>query len=325
VIERWRERLRAAPAADAAALAALGAVALGVAVVADRLVAAAQATPQAAALDWPQRLALGLWTFRVEHALWLTVGGALLLGALIAGARLGGWRAQAARLTGGLLVGMAIVAAAVVLGSTYVAIAGGVGEGFGEVSFTDRERLFTWLRQAVTAAGGAIAWALLAARLSAVAEAPVPADADEEPDEAARPAPAARQGRPAVPTPAAAPAVRAAAPAAPAPEPPAPAPQPPASSPRAAPPAADDRWAPRPPPTEPVPAVAPAPSVGDPAPAANGALSTEMERLYRERLAFSPSREAAREMVERVRALERDGQGDEARALAERLRALAGR
>jgi hypothetical protein len=51
-------------------------------------------------------------------------------------------------------------------------------------------------------------------------------------------------------------------------------------------------------------------------------LSEEMEALWAERLAFSPRRERARALLERIRALERSGDVERARELAEEMRRL---
>jgi hypothetical protein len=52
------------------------------------------------------------------------------------------------------------------------------------------------------------------------------------------------------------------------------------------------------------------------------ALSEEMEALWAERLAFSPRRERARVLLERIRALEDSGDVEGARELAEEMRRL---
>jgi hypothetical protein len=65
---------------------------------------------------------------------------------------------------------------------------------------------------------------------------------------------------------------------------------------------------------------------GAPAEASAGAsatsLSEEMEALWAERLAFSPRRERARTLLGRIRALERSGDLEGARELAEEMRRL---
>jgi hypothetical protein len=65
--------------------------------------------------------------------------------------------------------------------------------------------------------------------------------------------------------------------------------------------------------------------LGSKAPAAAAqttSLSEEMEALWAERLAFSPKRERARTLLERIRALEASGDVDSARELAEEMRRL---
>ena len=59
------ERARTASFADALAAAALGLVAAGLVVTGDGLVSAAKQTPGSSAMDWNDRLLLGLWSFRL--------------------------------------------------------------------------------------------------------------------------------------------------------------------------------------------------------------------------------------------------------------------
>jgi hypothetical protein len=59
-----------------------------------------------------------------------------------------------------------------------------------------------------------------------------------------------------------------------------------------------------------------------PAAVATTSLSEEMEALWAERLAFSPRRERARTLLERIRILERSGDVEGARELAEEMRRL---
>jgi hypothetical protein len=54
----------------------------------------------------------------------------------------------------------------------------------------------------------------------------------------------------------------------------------------------------------------------------DASLSDEMEALWAERLAFSPKRERARTLLERIRALEQRGDVEGARELAEEMRRL---
>jgi hypothetical protein len=61
-------------------------------------------------------------------------------------------------------------------------------------------------------------------------------------------------------------------------------------------------------------------SLGSEAPATS--VSEEMEALWAERLAFSPKRERARTLLERIRALELAGDVEAARELAEEMRRL---
>jgi hypothetical protein len=58
------------------------------------------------------------------------------------------------------------------------------------------------------------------------------------------------------------------------------------------------------------------------APEQSASLAEEMEALWAERLAFSPRRERARTLLERIRALEQSGDVEGARELAEEMRRL---
>ena len=269
-------RLREVPLAEAVAASAVGMIGFGVAIAVDGLVTAAQAQPGAGSLDWPRRLALGLWEFRIEHTLWFTVGLLALWWALDHGALLGGWSQPASKLAGGLAVGFAVVAVAIVAGSTYVALAGEVGA---VASFGGRERLFTWLLQVLTAAGAGVLWAFLAARLPAGATTgPDPIVANLSVHDSTL-----QQGgltpllhdQPLTP------------------EPPAPVPI--------------ARAAPEPPPPSPPP---PRTATG------------RAQRIYQERLAYSPRREEARRLLERIAEAEREGRGDDAAALTDQLASL---
>jgi len=154
------ERARTASFADALAAAALGLVAAGLVVTGDGLVSAAKQTPGSSAMDWNDRLLLGLWSFRLEHTLWFTLGLVLLWLALAWGATLEGRAPELARLAGGVAVGFVLLAAAVVIGSTIVAISGSIGGGVLEVVYTRDQRIFTWLLQASTAVALIVTWSL---------------------------------------------------------------------------------------------------------------------------------------------------------------------
>jgi hypothetical protein len=309
-LERLAGRL---PLVEAAAVAGAAATLVGVAVAADALVAAARATPGAGELDWPGRLALGLWAFRIEHTLWLTLGALLLAWALARGAVLAGWRVPTARLVGGLLVGLVLVAGAIVLGTTYVALAGGAGD----VTVEGRERLFTWLLQAATAAGGAVVWALLADRLGRVDEVPAAALDDERMEEHEYVEVLSRAAAYA-PQEAEAPAVAQSRPAEPPPVPPA---APPPVPPAAPPPVAESAPAPPPPLARPVTANA-TPSPSAPPVRQSATLADTLEHVYRERLVYSPRRDEARRLIEQVARLEREGRDGEASRLGVQVRAL---
>ena len=294
-------RLRQLPLPEAVGLTGVAMAVAGVAITADALVRAAQDTAGASLLAWYQRLLLGLWTFRVEETLWFTAGLLLLWWALGNGCRLGGWALPASRLAGGVAVGFALVAVAIVLASTFVALTGHIGSGLSEVQFTGRERAFTWLRQVTTALAGGLVWAILAARLPD-AEGQLPSQADEEElDE--RPD---FERQPLSVTPSLIPFE----PAAPQNErEPEPEPEPEAEAP------VDRRW------PAPAPVGPPEPKL----PAADGNAGSPAARArkdYHDRLAYSPRRDEARALVERIAELEQAGETGEAEQLAAQLAEL---
>jgi hypothetical protein len=286
------ERARTASFADALAAAALGLVAAGLVVTGDGLVSAAKQTPGSSAMDWNDRLLLGLWSFRLEHTLWFTFGLVLLWLALAWGATLEGRAPELARLVGGVAVGFVLLAAAVVIGSTIVAISGSIGGGVLEVVYTRDQRIFTWLLQASTAAALIVTWLLAGTRLGERAPlttseeaADRPADDDGEVD------PDLVELSDAPPTP-------------PAPVPlhrnePEPEPEP----------------EPAPPPVPRAPAVTPQPPA-DPKPATTSATA---QRVFQERLAYSPKRDEARRLLDEIARAEREGRDDDAAALAAQL------
>jgi hypothetical protein len=279
------ERVRGLCFADALSLAGLGLSAAGAVVTGDGLVAAAQRSPSAATMNWHDRLLLGLWTFRLEHALWFTLGLVVLWVGLGLGGRIGDRTEQVARLVGGVAIGYLLLAGAVLAGSTIVAASGSVGSGV-ETSFTGRERLATWLLQLATAGAMALVWALAGGRLGerfTVAGAPGDAEPDEQPaafEEEDDPEPL---GAPPLPAPAPPPALQPAAVA-----------------------ALDARAQ-----------MGQIPSASEPATPAMRA-----RRLFEERLSFSPRRDDARKLVDQVLAAERAGRLDEATSLADRLAAM---
>ena len=289
------ERARTASFADALAAAALGLVAAGLVVTGDGLVSAAKQTPGSSAMDWNDRLLLGLWSFRLEHTLWFTLGLVLLWLALAWGATLEGRAPELARLAGGVAVGFVLLAAAVVIGSTIVAISGSIGGGVLEVVYTRDERIFTWLLQASTAAALIVTWLLAGTRLGE--RAPLTATdgaADRLTDDDGEVDPDLVELSDAPPTP-------------PAPVPlhrnepepeiePEPAPPP---VPRAAP------LTPQPP--------------ADPKPATTSATA---QRVFQERLAYSPKRDEARRLLDEIARAEREGRDDDAAALAAQLEVM---
>lgn len=278
------ERVRRLGFADALAAAGAALVAAGLVVTGDGLVAAAQHTPGSSAMNWQDRLLLGLWNFRLEHALWFTIGLLTLWFALAIGAELLGRREQAARLVGGVAVGFVLLAAAVAIGSTIVALSGSVGSGALKVTFTRNERIFTWLLQVATAASLSAAWLLAGSRLGEVAPVATAA-AVPEPDEASQDEQANDAGDELEEL---------------TEEPPPPPPPVPLRERAAAPPA-------------------PAPAAASEEPATPGAAA---RRTFRERLAFSPHKEDAQRLLDELAAAEREGRVEDVTRLAQQIDAL---
>ncbi len=276
------ERVRELPYAEALAVAAAGLVAAGLVITGDGLVSAAQHTPGSSAMAWQDRLLLGLWSFRLEHALWFTIGLVGLWAALAMGATLLGRREQAARLVGGVAVGFVLLAAAVAIGSTIVALSGSVGSGALTVTFTRNERIFTWLLQVASALSLSGAWLLAGSRLGELAPTGVPVeheaeagvDEEDEPDDGLE----ELTEQP--------------------PPPPPPVPL-------------REREEPPPPPAR---QPEPPPEPATPATAAR--------RAFRERLAFSPRRDDAQRLLDELGRAERDGREDEVAALAAQIQAM---
>jgi hypothetical protein len=276
------ERVRGLGFADALGLAALGLTAAGLIVTGDGLVTAARATPGSSVMSWSDRLLLGLWSFRLEHTLWFTIGLLLLWLALGLGATFEGRADEAARAAGGVAVGFVLLAAAVVAGSTIVAISGSVGSGALQVTPSNQARFFTWLLQASSAAALSVAWLVAGSRLGerftfaqAAVDVVAPEDDEDEPA-------SGLEELSDLPT-----------------EPPPPVPLP-------------ERPAPRP------VAVADAP----PAAAAPDTAAGRAQRVYQERLAYSPHRDEARRLIEELRTAEREGRADDVEQLAARISAL---
>ncbi len=277
------ERARELGFADALAAAGASLVAAGLVVTGDGLVAAAQHTPGSSAMNWQDRLLLGLWNFRLEHALWFTIGLLTLWFALAIGAELLGRREQAARLVGGVAVGFVLLAAAVAIGSTIVAVSGSVGSGALKVTFTRNERIFTWLLQVATAASLSAAWLLAGSRLGELAPVAT-ATAVPEPDEASQDEQAkdADDGLEELTE-----------------EPPPPPPPVPLRERAADPP--------------------PAPAAASEEPATPGAAA---RRTFRERLAFSPHKEDAQRLLDELATAEREGRVEDVTRLAQQIDAL---
>ncbi|MFL6051117.1 MAG: hypothetical protein ACJ738_15225 [Gaiellales bacterium] len=284
------ERARTASFADALAAAALGLVAAGLVVTGDGLVSAAKQTPGSSAMDWNDRLLLGLWSFRLEHTLWFTLGLVLLWLALAWGATLDGRAPELARLAGGVAVGFVLLAAAVVIGSTIVAISGSIGGGVLEVVYTRDQRVFTWLLQVSTAAALIVTWLLAGTRLGERAPLTMA-------EEAAAGDPAADdvgEVDPELVELSDAPSM-----------PPAPVPL--------------HRHDPEPEiapePEQPAARAVPLPQA-DTGPATTSATA---QRVFQERLAYSPKRDEARRLLEEIARAEREGRADDAAALAAQL------
>jgi len=293
------ERARTASFADALAAAALGLVVAGLVVTGDGLVSAAKQSPGSSAMDWSDRLLLGLWSFRLEHTLWFTLGLVLLWLALGWGAALEGRAPELARLVGGVAVGFALLAAAVVLGSTIVAISGSIGSGVLQVVYTRDQRIFTWLLQVSTAAALIVTWLLAGTRLGeqaplATAEGVIPADTATADDGQLDPDLVELSDAP--------------------PTPPAPVPlhrdEP---EPLPAPPIAPETEQPVPVPRAGSASRQPG---SDPKPATTSAAA---QRVFQERLAYSPKRDEARRLLEEIARAEREGRADDAAALAAQL------
>jgi len=289
------ERARTASFADALAAAALGLVAAGLVVTGDGLVSAAKQTPGSSAMDWNDRLLLGLWSFRLEHTLWFTLGLVLLWLALAWGARLDGRAPELARLVGGVAVGFVLLAAAVVIGSTIVAISGSIGGGVLEVVYTRDQRIFTWLLQASTAAALIVTWSLAGTRLGE--RAPLTATdgaADRLSDDDGEVDPDLVELSDAPPTP------------------PAPVPL------HRNEPEPEIEPEPAPPPVPRDAPLTPQPSA-DPKPATTSATA---QRVFQERLAYSPKRDEARRLLDEIARAEREGRDDDAAALAAQLEVM---
>ena len=293
------ERARTASFADALAAAALGLVAAGLVVTGDGLVSAAKQSPGSSAMDWSDRLLLGLWSFRLEHTLWFTLGLVLLWLALGWGATLEGRAPELARLVGGVAVGFALLAAAVVIGSTIVAIGGSVGSGVLQVVYSRDQRIFTWLLQVSTAAALIATWLLAGTRLGervplSTAAGVMAADGATRDDGQVDPDLVELSDAPPTP-PAPVPLHR------PEPEPaPAPAIEPETVQPAPVPRPAAVSHQPR----------------SDPKPVSTSATA---QRVFQERLAYSPKRDEARRLLEEIARAEREGRADDAAALAAQL------
>jgi len=276
------ERVRGLAFPDALGLTAAGLAAAGLIVTGDGLVAAARATPGSSDMTWSDRLLLGLWNFRLEHTLWFTFGLLLLWAALGLGATLAGRAEQAARIAGGVAIGFVLLAAAVVLGSTIVAITGSVGSGPLEVRPSGEARVFTWLLQASSAAALSVAWLIAGARLGERF-----AVADATPSvRATEPGPEQDDGLEDLSEP--------------------PAPPPVVPLPERAPPPPVTVAPPLPPATAPVPAT----------------LAGRAQRVFQERLAYSPNREEARRLLDELGRAEQEGRRGDAEQLASRIEHL---
>jgi hypothetical protein len=278
------DQLRGVRFADAVVAVAVGGMVVGVAVTADALVEAARATTGTESMDWTDRLLLGLWSFRLEHTLWFTAGLVLLWYTVVRERDLRAEVVDVARLAGGLATGYMLLAAAVVLGATVVAGLGSVGSGAAEVTFDGRERVLTWLLQLSTAAAAGGIWALAAVTLGEADVVAVRAEDEDAPFDDGEPPPQAPPSEPREPHLSELAEVPLPPPP-PVPLRPEPVPERPAEVPRASPPTAYNR----------------------------------ARRTFEERLAFSPRRDDAKQLLEQIARAEREGRTDEASRLAERL------
>lgn len=271
-----RDRIARMPAVEAVGLIGVAMTLVGVAVTVDALVEASRATAGAALLAWYDRLLLGLWELRIESTAWFTAGLVVLWWALAHDARLGGYRRDASRAAGGLAVGFALVAVAVAIGATIVALRGEVAG----VTFTQSERLLTWLLQVATAAGAGAVWTVLAVKLPPADSLVVDEPWEEQTQDAETEPPVPASGEvlgppPELPAPISEPAEE------PDPEP------------------------------EPVPVAVQSRSLIDQATA-----------IYQDRLAYSPNRDRAKALLDRLATAERSGREDEARSLLGELSEL---
>jgi hypothetical protein len=275
VIDRLRTEL---PAPEAVAVGGVCLTLAGLAVAADALTGTA--VPEG--LGGLDRIIFGLWRFQLGQTLTLTVGLGLLVAGLGLKASLWGWREPAARAAAGVAIGAALVAAAVVLASTYVVLVGHVGG----TSVTGSARLFTWIRQLVTAVGFGAVWLLVAAWLSRVAAVEYESFASEAEVETLEPEPQPVPDPQLVPEP----------------------------EPRRKPAVATDR---QPALGQPVAVAAQPPE--HVLPADISSASARARAIYAERLSFSPRATVAQTMVSEIERLERDGKQREAEVLVRRL------
>jgi hypothetical protein len=278
------DRLRTAPPApEAVAIAGACLTLAGLAVAADALTGTA--VPQG--LGGLDRIMFGLWRFQLGQALTLTVGLGLLVVGLEFKANLGGWREPVARAAAGVAIGATLVATAVVLASTYVVLVGHVGG----TSVTGSARLFTWVRQLVTAVGFGAVWLLAAAWLSQVAAVEYTSFAAQEEDESPEPQ------------------------AVPAPDPQL-VPEP---EPKRKPVVVTTR---QPVIAPPPPTVVAAAAPEHVLPADISSPSARARTIYAERLSFSPRAAVAETMLAEVTRLERDGKQREAEVLVRRMQEM---
>ncbi len=278
---------------DALSLAGVGLAAAGMVVTGDGLVAAAHNGVISSSMSWHERLLLGLWTFRLEHTLWFTLGLVVLWVGMGLGGRLGRSSDTVARLVGGVAIGHLLLAAAVVVGATIVAATGSVGGSGIQATFSGRERLATWLLQVATALALGLVWGLAGTRLGErfAPFAAGPSDDRDEPSDDGE-----SDGHREIDDFELLEQIEL--------------PPPPPPQPRTAPVA-----------PLPVAEISPPPATAAPPPSPP-TPSVRARRRYEEQLSFSPMRDEARKLVEQVTGAERAGRVDEASALADRLDAM---
>ena len=185
-----------------------------------------------------------------------------------------------------------LLAAAVAIGSTVVAVTGSVGLGPLEVTASRDERIFTWLLQVSTAAALGLTWALAGSRLGErmpMAGGDGRGDEDTgDGDQTADEPPAGEDGD----------GLQELSELPPPPPPPRPFRTP-----------------------APEPAPVPAPAL-ETAPARVVSQAELARRVYQDRLAYSPARDRAKQLLDEIARAEREGRDDDLAGLMAQLEAM---